>query len=57
MGLEAALLNKFMAPAVLQRGREKKKTKKKEETTGSWSQMLWHEVDIAYFIAMSELPW
>lgn len=51
LGLEAAVLNKFLASLVLQRGRGRGGG---WGTTDSWNQMLWHKVDIAFFIAMSE---
>lgn len=55
MGLEAALLNKFLASVMLQK--EITQNKKKPQKTGSWNQMLWHTADIASFIAMSDLAW
>lgn len=53
LGLEAAVLNKFLASLVLQRGRGRGGGGG-WGTTDSWNQMLWHKVDIAFFIAMSE---
>lgn len=49
MGLEAALLNKFLASVVLQTGHT--------QTAGSWHHMFWHKVDTVFSTDMSEPAW
>lgn len=49
MGLEASLLNKFLASVVIQIEREEKQqTHIYGKTTGTWNHMSWHKVGIAY---------